>query len=75
MTNWNPKTNDWVFQQRCLKCGLKLFPYDSQMAEDWAEYAYHTCQKRNITPRQLMYERSPNIDKTHAKRPPKVIYY
>ena len=36
MTDWNPATSDWQFQQRCLKCGLKLFPYDSQEAEDWA---------------------------------------
>ncbi|MCR8532265.1 MAG: hypothetical protein JJ829_005125 [Prochlorococcus marinus XMU1420] len=75
MTDWNPATNDWRFQQRCLKCGLKLFPYSSQDAERWSEYAYHECQRRNISPKQLMYERSPNIDKTHATRPPKVIYY
>ena len=75
MANQRHIWTDWQFQQRCVKCGLKLFPYSMQDAERWADYAYHECQRRNITPKQLMYERSPNIDNTHATRPPKVIYY
>ena len=71
----NPLDPSMSLQRRCLSCGNKLFPYSSQDAEDWAVWCYYQCQKRNCSPSTLMYERAPNIDNTHAERPPKVIYY
>ena len=71
----NPLDPSWLLQKKCLSCGLKLFPYSSQDAEDWAVWAYHQSQKRQVSPSTLMYERAPNIDKTSATRRPKVIYY
>ena len=71
----NPLDPSLSLQRRCLSCGNKLFPYSSQDAEDWAVWCYYQCQKRNCSPSTLMYERAPNIDNTHAERPPKVIYY
>ena len=71
----NPLDPSMSLQKRCLSCGNKLFPYSSQDAEDWAVWCYYQCQKRNCSPSTLMYERAPNIDNTHAERPPKVIYY
>ena len=71
----NPLDPIMSLQRRCLSCGNKLFPYSSQDAEDWAVWCYYQCQKRNCSPSTLMYERAPNIDNTHAERPPKVIYY
>ena len=71
----NPLDPSMSLQRRCLSCGNKLFPYSSQDAEDWAVWCYYQCQKRNCSTSTLMYERAPNIDNTHAERPPKVIYY
>jgi len=71
----NPLDPSMSLQRRCLSCGNKLFPYSGQDAEDWAVWAYYQCQKRNVHPRVLMYERAPNIDNNHAQRPPRVIYY
>ena len=71
----NPLDPSMSLQRRCLSCGNKLFPYSSQDAEDWAVWCYYQCQKRNCSPSTLMYESAPNIDNTHAERPPKVIYY
>ena len=71
----NPLDPSMSLQRRCLSCGNKLFPYSSQDAEDWAVWCYYQCQKRNCSPSTFMYERAPNIDNTHAERPPKVIYY
>ena len=71
----NPLDPSMSLQRRCLSCGNKLFPYSSQDAEDWAVWCYYQCQKRNCSPSTLMYERAPNIDNTHAERPPKVSYY
>ena len=71
----NPLDPTLSLQKRCLSCGLRLFPYSAIDAEDWAVWAYYQCQKRQVSPKVLMYERSPNIDSVHSTRPPKVIYY
>jgi hypothetical protein len=71
----NPLDPSWLHQKKCLSCGLKLFPYSAQDAEDWAVWCYYESQKRRVSPATLMKERAPRIEEQHSIRPPRIEYY
>ena len=66
---------DWQLMQKCNKYAKMLFPYNVNDQHTWAEHCFHASKRRNVTPNQLMLERSPNINSTHRQRPVKPYYY
>ena len=66
---------DWLLMNKCSRCAEKLFPYNRNDQDTWATWCFHASKRRNVTPKQLMLERSPHINSTHRQRPVKPYYY
>ena len=72
-------TPEKILENRCKRAAMELYPAPQQwkQVEDWVVWAFHKCQRDNVSPRELKLRQAPNIEKISAKRNsrPSVIYY
>ena len=72
-------TPEKILENRCKSAAMELYPapHQHKQVEDWVWWAFHKCQRDNVSPRELKLRQAPNIEKISAKRNsrPSVIYY
>ena len=49
-SDWNLSNEDWALLSRCNKCAQQLFPQSQQMADRWAEGAFHRSKDEGYLP-------------------------
>jgi len=69
-SDWNLSKDDWALLSRCNKCAQQLFPQSQQMADRWAEGAFHRCKDEGVSPEFLRDRRAPGITQLIANRRP-----
>ena len=69
-SDWNLSKEDWALLSRCNKCAQQLFPQSQQMADRWAEGAFHRCKDEGVSPEVLRDRRAPDITQLIANRRP-----
>ena len=76
MRNLSPEK---ILENRCKSAAMELYPAPHQwkQVEAWVRWAFHKCQRDNVSPRTLKLRQAPNIEEISAKRHPRanVIYY
>ena len=69
-SDWNLSKDDWALLSRCNKCASMLFPQSQQMADRWAEGAFHRSKDEGASPECLRDRRAPGITQLIANRRP-----
>ena len=72
-SDWNLSKEDWALLSRCNKCAAQLFPQSQQMADRWAEGAFHRSKDEGVSPECLRDRRAPGITQLIANRRPNPI--
>ena len=67
-SDWNLSKEDWALLSRCNKCAQQLFPQSQQMADRWAEGAFHRCKDEGVSPEVLRDRRARGITQLIANR-------
>ena len=67
-SDWNLSKEDWLLLSRCNKCAQQLFPQNHQMADRWAEGAFHRSKDEGVFPEVLRDRRAPGITQLIAPR-------
>ena len=69
-SDWNLSKEDWVLLSRCNKCAQQLFPQSQQMADRWAEGAFHRSKDEGVSPECLRDRRASGTTQLIANRRP-----
>ena len=67
-SDWNLSKDDWALLSRCNKCAQQLFPQSQQMADRWAEGAFHRSKDEGVSPECLRDRRAHGITQLIANR-------
>ena len=69
-SDWNLSKEDWALLSRCNKCAQQLFPQSQQMADRWAEGAFHRSKDEGVSHECLRDRRAHGITQLIANRRP-----